>query len=137
MSIDPMNRRLVLASFFAFVCSAPSLTQAAEEGGHSPGQGRGGNGGGSHSGGQHGRPEGGHSSDEEHDHTTGETGDDEHDHTTGGPDDEEHDHTTGEDHGTEGKGKGSKKFQGGETTAVSGFGRGRSLEDRVLKFPDF
>lgn len=120
MDCDLMNRRLVIGGLMAFVAASPVLAQHSDhtESDHASG---GGGGRGGAGGGQHGRPADRHS---------GEDG-----HTDDHGDDHGADH--GDDHASGGKGRGGPKYRGGRTTAVSGFGRGRSLEDRVLKLPAF
>jgi len=125
MDCDCINRRLLITGLLACVTAGPGLAQHTDqvEGGHASGGGGSGRGG--QGGGQHGRPADRHTG--EDDHTD--------DHTDDHADDHDDDH--GDDHASGGKGRGGPKYRGGKTTAVSGFGRGRSLEDRVLKLPAF
>lgn len=126
MSFEALDRRLFLGGVLAIVLARSGFAQHAddEEGGHSTGGGRGAGG---HGGAQRGRPEDPHSGEDDHGDDHGD------DHT-----DDEHTDDHGEDHASGSKGKGGAYFRGGrDVSGAAGVGRGRSLEDRVLKSPDF
>ena len=128
MSAKWMNRRLLLTSFCAIALAMPALGQHTDgtDTTHGSGKGRGAGG----SGGQRGKPEDPHSGEDDHGDDHG--GDDDH----GDADDHGDDHGDGDDHASGGKGKGPK-YKGGSNADSFTAGHGRSLEDKVLKVPDF
>ena len=116
MSTKWIMRSLLIASTSYFTLPALSIAQHTDtSGGHDS---HASDSGGGHSGGQHGRPTDRHDGGDDH------------------GDDHDHDDDHGDDHGSGGKGKGPK-YRGGREALTVGAGRGHSLEDRVLKTPDF
>ena len=127
MPNDHINRRSLLTSLLAMALATPTLAQHTEPSATSHSSGVGGAGG--HGGGQFGRPvdrqsDDGHGDDHGDDHTSDDHGDDDSD-----------DHASG---GKGKRGKGGPQY-GGRRDAVASArgGRGRSLEDKVLKKPSF